>query len=245
MPTYRLDLAYDGTGFHGFARQRDGIRTVQSALEEALAKVFRAPVELVVAARTDAGVHARHQVVSFDAERAVDPGRISRAVNSMLGPEVVSTSAAVAPDGFSARFDAVWRAYRYHLDDGEVPNPLRRHVVWHVGYALDVAQMGRAAAGFVGGHDFASFCRRREGFGTERTVFEAGVGRQEDGTVVFAIRAKAFCHQMVRSLTALLVAVGRGRRSAAQVPEVLAARDRSAVPSPAPPHGLTLWEVGY
>lgn len=244
MPTYRVDLSYDGSGFHGFARQADGIRTVQQELEEALARLFRAPIETVCAGRTDRGVHARQQVVSFSAEREVDPRRVARALNSMLGPEISTLDASVVPDGFSARFDAGWRAYRYRMSDAPVPDPLRRTTVWHVGVPLDVAAMDRAARLLVGSHDFASFCRARSGATTERTVHAASVVRLDD-LVVFEITAKAFCHQMVRSLTALLVDVGRGRRAPADVDGVLAQRDRSAAPSPAPPTGLVLWEVGY
>ena len=200
---------------------------------------------MVVAGRTDTGVHARHQVVSFRAERDVPVSQVRRATTSMLGPEVVATDCMLVPDGFSARFDAESRTYRYHLLDTEVADPLRRHTTWHVSARLDVPAMDRAAGAFVGEHDFATFCRRKDGRPTVRTVFEAGVRREADDTVVFEIRAKAFCHQMVRSLTGFLVEVGRGRRPADAVTELLAAQDRSVVPSPAPPAGLVLWHVEY
>lgn len=245
MPRYRLDLAYDGSGFHGFAPQAGDIRTVGGVLEEVLERVFRQPVTVTVAGRTDTGVHARHQVVSFDAERSLDPSQVRRAVTSMLGPEVVATAVAVVDDEFSARFDATARIYRYHVDDAEIADPLRRHTVWHFGRALDVDRMHETAQGFVGDQDFATFCRRREGHGTQRTVHAARVWRDDDGLVVFEITAKAFCHQMVRSLMGFLVEVGRGRIPPDSVAEVLAARDRSVVPSPAPPTGLVLWHVTY
>lgn len=245
MPRYRLDLAYDGSGFHGFAPQAGEIRTIGGVLEAVLERVFRQPVAVTVAGRTDTGVHARHQVVSFDAERVLDPSQLRRAVTSMLGPEVVATAAAVVDGDFSARFDAVSRTYRYFVDDGEIADPLRRHTVWHFGRALDVVRMHDAAQGFVGDRDFATFCRRRDGHGTQRTVHAARVWRDDGGLVVFEITAKAFCHQMVRSLTGFLVEVGRGRRPPDSVAEVLAARDRSVVPSPAPPTGLVLWHVTY
>ena len=245
MPHYRLDLAYDGSGFYGFARQAPGIRTVQGALEEALARVFQEEVTVVVAGRTDTGVHARHQVVSFSADRDIPVSQVRRATSSMLGPEVVSTDCILVPEGFSARFDAKSRTYRYHVLDSEVANPLRRHTTWHVSSRLDVQAMDGAAAGFVGEHDFATFCRRKDGRLTIRTVYQAGVRREPDDTVVFEVRAKAFCHQMVRSLTGFLVEVGRGRRPADAVANLLVARDRSVVPSPAPPTGLVLWHVEY
>ena len=245
MPRYRLDLAYDGSAFHGFARQAGDIRTVQGVLETALARVFQQDVTVVAAGRTDTGVHARHQVVSFRADRDVPASQVARATTSMLGPEVVATECSVVAADFSARFDARSRTYRYHLLDAEVADPLRRHTTWHVSKRLDVTAMDGAAGSFVGEHDFATFCRRKEGKPTTRTVFESGVRRDPDDTVVFEIRAKAFCHQMVRSITGFLVEVGRGRRLPDAVPQLLAARDRSVVPSPAPPTGLVLWHVEY
>lgn len=245
MPQYRLDLAYDGSGFHGFAKQAGGVRTVQGVLEAALARIFQQQVTVGIAGRTDTGVHARQQVVSFEAERDVPPSQVRRAITSMLGPEVVATACLLVPAGFSARFDARARTYRYHVLDSEVADPLRRHTTWHVPQRLDVAAMNRAAGGFVGEHDFATFCRRKEGRATVRTVFESSVRRESADTVVFEIRAKAFCHQMVRSLTGFLVEVGRGRRSPDGVADLLDARDRAVVPSPAPPSGLVLWQVEY
>ena len=245
MPHYRLDLSYDGSGFHGFARQAPGVRTVQGVLEEALARVFQQDLSLTVAGRTDTGVHARQQVVGFSAERDVPPSQVLRATTSMLGPEVVATDCVVVDEGFSARFDARSRTYQYHILDSEVADPLRRHTTWHVSDRLDIEAMDRVAGAFVGEHDFATFCRRKDGRATIRTVFESSVRREPDETVVFEVRAKAFCHQMVRSLTGFLVEVGRGRRSGDTVTDLLAARDRSVVPSPAPPCGLVLWRVEY
>ena len=243
MVTYRIDVAYDGSGFHGFARQRS-VRTVQGELEEALARVLQSPVELTAAGRTDAGVHARRQVVSFAAEREMDPRRIIRAVTSMLGPEVVATAGAVVDDSFDARFSATGRSYRYRILNGPFPDPLRRHTVWHVSAPLDLDRMNRAASHVVGEHDFASFCRRAEGRTTMRTVHEAEWNREGD-LLVFAISAKAFCHQMVRSITGFCVDAGRGRVDPDSMPEVLAAEDRRAARNIAPPTGLVLWDVSY
>ncbi|HEY5686038.1 MAG TPA: tRNA pseudouridine(38-40) synthase TruA [Acidimicrobiia bacterium] len=243
MPTYRLDFSYDGTGFHGFAAQ-PAVRTVQGELEEALSKVFRGPIETVAAGRTDAGVHARLQVVSFFAERAVAVSTVARAVTSMLGPEVVAHGAEEVPDDFSARFSARSRTYRYQILNGPVPDPLRRHTTWHVSHPLDLDAMNVAASAFVGEHDFAAFCRRRDGAGTERTVHEARWAADGD-LVVFSIRAKAFCHQMVRSLAGFCVDVGRGAVDPSTVPAVLEAGDRSRSRQIAPPHGLILWDVEY
>lgn len=244
MPTYRLDLAYDGTAFRGYAANA-GVRTVQGILEDALALVLRVPVETAVAGRTDAGVHARGQVVSFPLGESADPVSLQRSLNRLLAPEVVVTAAAEVPDGFDARKSAVWRSYRYLVDDGPVPDPVRRWTVWHVGVPLDEEAMRAAAAHLVGEHDFASLCRAVEGGTTVRVVHCADWSRGDEGLLEFAVRAGAFCHQLVRSMVALCVEVGRGRLPAAEIPRILGARDRHAARGVAPPHGLTLWEVGY
>ncbi len=244
MPTYRLDLAYDGSGFRGYAANA-GVRTVQGVLEEALAIVLRHPVDTVVAGRTDAGVHARGQVVSFSLSEEIEPARLQRSLNRLLAPEVVARALAEASAGFDARRSARWRSYRYCVDDGPVPDPARRWIAWHVPRSLDVPAMDRAARAFVGEHDFASLCRAVEGGSTVRRVHEAGWRRPGEGRLVYGVTATAFCHQMVRSMVALCVEVGRGRLSAEAVPGILAARDRAAARGVARPHGLTLWEVGY
>lgn len=242
MAVVRLDLAYDGTGFRGFARQPDQ-RTVQGEIERALETFMGLMPETTCAGRTDAGVHARHQIVSFEVDGAPDLDRLRRSVNGILGPEVSIWAARHAPDGFNARFSPQWRAYRYFIDPREAADPLTRSWVWHLGRPLDVGAMRQAAAAVVGVHDFASFCRRRPGATTEREVLEAHWDL--DGPrVVFTVRARAFCHQMVRSLVGLGVDVGLGRVPPDKVADVIAARDRQAVGTVAPPHGLVLWEVG-
>ncbi len=242
MPTHRLDLAYDGTHFHGYARQPD-VRTVQGELEEALSK-HTGPVETSVAGRTDAGVHARHQVVSFSTPARLDLARLHKSLNSQLAPEIAVRSVAVAPDGFDARFSATARAYRYVVDNAPVADPRQRLYAWHVPYDLDVDAMGAAAGHFVGLHDFASLCRAAEGRTTERTVTSA-TWRRDGARLVYDVQARAFCHQMVRSMGALGVEVGRGRLAPGAVPEILAACDRAAARGAAPAHGLALWSVSY
>lgn len=242
MPAYRIDLGYDGSGFHGFARN-PGVRTVQGELEAALGRIVGGEVTTTVAGRTDAGVHARGQVVSFETD-SLDVGRAEKSLRSLLGPEIAVVAVRPAEAGFDARFSAKWRRYRYFVDESSVADPLGRHRAWHVGAALDLAEMNKAAGHFVGRHDFASLCRAQEGRTTERTVLEASWDR-EGTRVVFTVRATAFCHQMVRSMVALCTEVGRGRLGADDVPGILGARDRNAARGAAPPHGLVLWEVGY
>ena len=243
MAVVRLDVAYDGTDFHGWARQ-PGVRTVEGVLTEALERVLRFPPALSVAGRTDAGVHARGQVVSFPAPHDADPTRVRRAVNGMLAPEVVVTRAAFAPDGFDARRSATAREYRYRMFLGETPDPFTARFTWLVSGDLSLGPMRRAARGLVGRHDFASFCRTPHEGTTVRTLHRLAVARSGDRVDVTA-RADAFLHQMVRSLVGTLVAVGQGRIPERTMRGVLAARDRSAAGPVAPPHGLTLERVVY
>ncbi len=243
MPTYRLDISYDGGGFHGFARQSE-VQTVQGEIEAVLERVLGRRVDTVGAGRTDAGVHARGQVMSFVTDQDVDPDRIKRAVTGLLGPRVVASECRRVEDGFDARFSASWRSYRYRVMNAPDPDPLLHASTWHVADPLDLEAMNRAAAGFVGEHDFASFCRRADGKTTVRTVLEAG-WEHRDGLVVCSIKALAFCHQMVRSIVGFCVDAGRGRVDPAAVGAVLEARDRAAARPIAPPQGLILWEVGY
>jgi tRNA pseudouridine38-40 synthase len=243
VTTIRIDLAYDGTNFHGYARN-PGVRTVQGALEDALSQVLGRPVETSVAGRTDAGVHARHQVVSFAAAEAIDLDKLARSLASMIGPEVAISAITEAPAGFHARFSARRRRYRYFVDEAPVTDPLRRHSVWHVGEELDLAAMNQVAECFVGEHDFASLCRPAPGKTTVRTVLTAAWSRQ-DGLVVYEVTGSAFCHQMVRSMVILCVLAGRNKLDPAEVPTILESRDRNAARGAAPPHGLVLWEVSF
>ncbi|MGH8923074.1 MAG: tRNA pseudouridine(38-40) synthase TruA [Acidimicrobiia bacterium] len=240
MPTYRLDLAYDGGGFRGLARQ-EGQRTVQGALEDALARSLRQAVTTVAAGRTDAGVHARQQVMSFVLAQPVETVRLLRSLVGLLGPEIVPYSLVEVDDAFDARRSALSRAYRYQILNAPFADPLRRHTTWHVADALDVEGMDRAVQPLIGEHDFAAFCRANSAGGTVRRLLQAGWSRED--LVVLTITAGSFCHQMVRSIVGLSVEVGRGKRPPGLMADVLAARQRSG--QLAPPHGLTLWEVAY
>jgi tRNA pseudouridine38-40 synthase len=242
VPVVRLTLAYDGTGFRGWQRQR-GLRTIQGVLEDALERLLGGVPKLATAGRTDAGVHARAQVVSFDT--AADPDRIAQALNGMLAPEVVVMDARLAPNGFDARFSATAREYRYRIDLGEVPDPFSARYVWHRPGEPAVAEMRRAASLLIGEHDFASFCRRPPGDRhTVRDLERLSIVR-EDTRLEVAARANAFLHQMVRSLVGTLLAVGDGKLGAGSMPDILEARDRAAAGPLVPPHGLTLERVFY
>lgn len=246
----RLDLGYDGAGFSGWARQ-PGRRTVEQVLDEALARVLRltAPPGLTVAGRTDAGVHARGQVAHCDIPGSAwdehEQGFLRR-IRGVLPADVRVSAVACAPQEFDARFSATSRRYRYLLcDDPTGVDPLERgHIVWHR-RRLDVDVMDAAASMLVGEHDFAAFCRKREGATTIRTLRRFAWQRREDGLLEAEVVADAFCHTMVRSLVGACVPAGEGRRPADWVGEVLASGERSPVVTVMPPHGLTLEEVTY
>jgi tRNA pseudouridine38-40 synthase len=241
----RLDLAYDGTGFRGWARQRDQ-RTVEGVLVDALSRFLGSPPRLSVAGRTDAGVHARGQVASFPWDPAPDLARLHRALNAMLAPEVVATGARIAPEGFDARFSATAREYRYRVDVGEVPDPFEARFVWFRPGDLSVAAMRAAAAVLVGEHDFSSFGRPHRPGGTAVRRLERLSVRRRGTKIEVAARANAFLHQMVRSLVGTLVAVGEGRIGPQEVAALLVAANRSRAGGRlAPPHGLTLERVRY
>jgi tRNA pseudouridine38-40 synthase len=240
----RLDLAYDGTGFSGWAAQ-PGQRTVEGTLAEALGLVLRAPAlpKLTVAGRTDAGVHASAQVAHVDLAGPVDVRRLARSLAALLPDDVVVRDVSVAPDGFDARFSAVGRRYRYRVTDGPA-DPLRRHDTLSWPRRLDVEQMQRAADGLTGEHDFAAYCRPRPGGTTVRTLRTLRVGRDGDLVTVEAA-ADAFCHHQVRSMVGALLAVGEGRRPVHWPRQVLLAGVREGGVSVAPAHGLTLVAVDY
>ncbi|MBV9024298.1 MAG: tRNA pseudouridine(38-40) synthase TruA [Streptomycetaceae bacterium] len=250
----RLDLAYDGTDFSGWARQR-ARRTVQGELESAITTVLRLrePVELTVAGRTDAGVHARGQVAHVDLEREVwqrEATKLLRRLTGRLPHDVRVWRVAEAPAGFNARFSAVWRRYCYRVGDhpGGVDPLLRSHVLWH-DRPVDIALMNEAAERLLGEHDFAAYCKKREGATTIRRLLELCWERAEDGPfaglAVATVRADAFCHNMVRALVGAMLLVGDGHRPVGFPGEVLAGRVRHSAVNVVRPHGLTLEEVGY
>ena len=243
----KLVVAYDGTHFHGFAAQPE-VRTVGGLLVESLATVLRvAPtdVELACAGRTDKGVHARGQVVSFDGPATTDVERLPRAVNGLTAPEVVVRQAEVVADDFDARRSASWRTYRYTIVNRPEPDPFLARYAWWVPDPLDLSLLRLAADPFVGEHDFAAFCRRPPGASTVRRVFESRWSASEPDVLTYEIRARAFCWQMVRSIVGTIVEAGAGRRRPGELLGVLASRDRARAPHLAPAHGLCLWEVGF
>ncbi|NYJ21583.1 tRNA pseudouridine(38-40) synthase TruA [Glaciibacter psychrotolerans] len=269
-PTHRirLDIAYDGTSFAGWARQ-PGERTVQGEIETALATILRRhqPIpDLVVAGRTDAGVHARGQVAHFDltdeqAHALIQPRRgtgnkpkpplpveVYRRVSGILvtQPEIVLKAATLAPAGFDARFSALWRRYEYRIADTLAGHdPLQRmRTTWHPA-PLDLEAMDAAAATLVGLHDFATYCKPRPGATTIRTLQDFRWRRDPDGVLVASLKADAFCHSMVRALVGACVAVGEGKLEGSRLVNLRIERARTSEFKVMQAHGLTLTEVGY
>ncbi|WP_344450510.1 tRNA pseudouridine(38-40) synthase TruA [Actinocorallia aurantiaca] len=246
----RLDISYDGADFAGWARQ-PGQRTVQGVVEDALARIMRLdpPPVLTVAGRTDSGVHATgqvaHVVVPTTAYQQISRA-MSRRLAAVLPPDVRVREVAPAPEGFDARFSALRRRYEYRVSDEPTGvAPLRRRdTVWHP-RPLDVGRMNEASALLVGEHDFAAYCRKREGATTIRRLLRYEWERAEERLAVATVEADAFCHSMVRALVGAVLSVGDGRRPVEWPREVLLAGVRDSAVKVAPAHGLALVEVVY
>jgi len=249
LDRWRLDVRYDGTDFSGWATQRER-RTVQAELELWLGRVLALtePPRLVCAGRTDAGVHARGQVVHVDLTPGAvsDPVEVLRRLRRALPPDLAVTAIQRAPAAFDARFGAIWRRYCYRISDANtVPDPLRRRDTTPIPRQLDVERLNDAAQTLLGLRDFGAFCKRREGATTVRTLLELAGVRGPEGRIEITVRADAFCHSMVRCLVGALVEVGSGRRSMGWLTSLTDAAVRNSELPVLPARGLTLEEVGY
>ncbi|MGI9591056.1 MAG: tRNA pseudouridine(38-40) synthase TruA [Myxococcota bacterium] len=247
MPTFRLMLEYDGSGFEGWQVQPGGRRTVQGVLEAAVAQVTGAAgFRLIGAGRTDAGVHAEGQVAGLSVETALAAERLARALNGVLPPDVAVRACATVPDGFHARYDATGKHYRYAIWNGATRSPLREGRFHWVPSRLDVAAMGEGAAALAGDHDFASFqAAGSDVRSSERCLRRLDVTGEPRGEVWLEVEGPGFLRHMVRILAGTLIDVGLGRTPADQIPAILAARDRSRAGRTAPAQGLTLVRVDY
>lgn len=247
----RATVAYDGGAFSGFA-VNDGVTTVAGVIEAALARRLGVATTIACAGRTDKGVHALGQVISFDVPDDVDLARLHRSLDALVGADIAVLELGATSSDFDARFSARWRRYRYEVSTRRFPDPFEARRAWAVREPLDLRAMRQGCAPFIGEHDFSSFCRRPKPSTPEsppvtlrRRVLDAEWSETPVGTLAFTITGAAFCHQMVRSVVGCLVAVGRGSLRAADVRAVMLAADRDVAPPIAPPHGLYLVEVGY
>lgn len=244
MPNYRAVLAYDGGPFKGFAAQPD-VETVEGKLTDALNKVSGEELKLSVAGRTDAGVHALGQVVSFRTKEPLrDIGSLPGKLTTMCGPSIAVNSAEEVAEGFDARFSALSRTYEYAVLSRELPDPFSRHTTWHHPSVLDVGAMRKAAELLVGEHDFSSFGRVMDAKSPVRTIETLEV-LEEGDLILIRVMANSFIQQMVRSLVGTLIKVGESSMSPDDMQLVLEAKDRAAAGPVAPPHGLFLVSVSY
>jgi len=256
----KLVVAYEGSNFHGFAKNPE-VPTVEAALSEALEKITQSEVRLVAAGRTDAGVHARAQVVSVDLPARTKMDSLAKKLNALCGPHIAVREASWTTASFHARFSAIWRHYRYTVLNSSTPDPFLATTAWHVHQPLDVRPMQLACDAVMGERDFSAFCRkpdtadadeagaesagrRSKPASMKRFVMLANWRRSEE-LVVFDVRANAFCHQMVRSLVGTFVDIGLGRRPPSDMMALIRSGKRTDASPIAPPHGLCLWEVGY
>ncbi|MEH6781037.1 MAG: tRNA pseudouridine synthase A [Rhodoglobus sp.] len=265
----RLDIAYDGTNFFGWGKQPPPLRTVQGTIEDALAIIFRrfgVIPQLVVAGRTDAGVHATGQVAHLDLTesqlRSLDrprrgnmggrrydgPASLARRINGITGLEsdIFVMQSVIAPEGFDARFSPLWRRYEYRIADNLSPRDPRQrnHTLWYPA-TLDVDAMNVAANELLGLHDWAAYCKPREGATTVRTLERFSFRRTEEGIILAEVRADAFCHSMVRSLVGAGVYVGQGKIDSARPADIRDERSKGSEFKVMPAKGLSLVEVGY
>ena len=245
MPRYCALVEYDGSAYYGFQRQREGQPTIQAALESALGEVGHRPISITGAGRTDSGVHALGQVITFNMEWQHGSEVLQRALNANLPADIAILQLNEVSSTFHPRFDARRRTYAYHVYNAPVRSPLRRQRSWHVLRPLDVERMNQAATHLIGVRDFATFGQPPQGESTVRELFAAGWQRPEDELLVFSVTANAFLYRMVRSLVGSLKLVGEGAWTVEDFVAALQARDRSRSGTPAPPYGLYLVSVAY
>ena len=249
----RIDFGYDGTDFFGWSKQPE-LRTIQAAFLEALTLIFgESDFSLRVAGRTDAGVHALNQVAHFDLSQTqlARLGRetiddVAYKLNRLLPNDIRVMTVGIAPAGFDARFSAINRRYRYRLADNlSFKNPLETRFTLDVAGELNIEAMTEAGSHLLGLHDFASFCKPREGSTTIRELQEITVSRGQGQVVEIEIQADAFCHNMVRSIVGALIAVGQGRATPAKIKQLLEQTNRDGSYKVVSPHGLSLLKIGY
>ena len=246
----RLDIAYDGTNFFGWATQ-PGHRTLQDLVEEAISRISQTNIDSIVAGRTDAGVHATGQVIHVDVPDAMFDRELTYLdlrykLNRILDEDVRIMNVSDAPEGFHARFSALRRYYSYKiLDNNDVIAPLSRHDVASWYRPLDAARMNEASKLLLGHHDFAAFCKFKVGGTTLRTLEKYEWRRSDEGLLIADVVADAFCYSMVRNLVGAVVCVADGRQSPAWIEQLLANKERVSDSLVFPARGLTLYQVDY
>ncbi len=241
----RLILEYDGTAYHGWQRQKNGI-SIQEALEDNLRIMLGEPVSVIGSGRTDAGVHALHQVCNFKAASDIPPEALRRGMNSLLKDDIFILRAEYVPEGFHSRYSAGSKSYEYRIWNRREKNLFLRHYSWHVHESLEITGMGECLSLLTGRHDFSSFKSAGSGnLNPVREMMRAEVSANEEGIVTFVFEADGFLRHMVRNIVGTVVDVGRGRRSIDEFREIFHSLDRKKAGIKAPPQGLFLTMVNY
>lgn len=246
MKRYKLVIQYDGTNYHGWQQQPNpDLPTIQGEVEKALALIYKDPVKILAAGRTDSGVHAEGQVIAFDNEKAVPAERIANALNSILPEDIVVISCEEASLDFHPRYDAIRKWYRYTIYYDQLPNVFLRNYSWHISYQLDLAAMAGVGKYLIGTHDFSSFCSTKTGVKTFVRTLEKCTLTIDEKLLCIDLVANGFLYNMVRIIVGTMVEVGRGRFKLDNLPEIIAERDRRKAGPTAPPRGLCLKKIYY
>jgi tRNA pseudouridine38-40 synthase len=242
---FKLTLEYDGSQYHGWQRQL-GVLTIQEVLESRLEIILRAPIKTRASGRTDAGVHARAQVINFYGRTSLEPEEIQRALNSLLPGDIVVLHAEEVADAFHARFSASAKTYEYHILNRATPSALERRFAWHIRKPLEGSAMTECLENIIGLHDFSAFMGAGSSVNsTERCIFQAALKAPDRHHLVFSFEANGFLKHMVRNLVGTLVEVGKGKLTPDDFWGVLAGKDRRQAGMTAPAHGLYLVSVRY
>lgn len=244
MPRVKLIVAYDGTDYHGFVKQKSVI-TVQQVLEEAIAYILRTPVLIEGAGRTDAGVHAQGQCCIFDAETSIPVLSLLRAINSKLPKDVVIKEAEIVPESFHPRFSAKRKTYRYQILNSSIRNPFLERYAYFYPRSLNIEWMKKAAEYMVGEHDFKCFCAAGSTvLSTVRTIYDLQVFKAGD-LITIDVCGNGFLYNMVRIITGTLVKAGEGKIAAGQVKDIIESKERALAGPTVPPQGLTMLNIVY
>lgn len=246
MRNIRLTVSYDGTDYHGFQSQPNTDRTIQGQLEKAIHKLTGEELHVIGSGRTDAGVHARGQVVNFHTSSSIPISRWAFALNSILPHDIIITEAMEAPADFHARKSAISKTYRYSICNNRFPDVLARRIQYHVPLPLAYEPMQQALDCLIGEHDFTSFCSvKSTQLSHVRTIYEARLERENDGLYHIYVTGNGFLYNMVRIIAGTVIEVGLGKRTVEQFRSLLTEKDRTKGGITAPPHGLVLWQVNY
>jgi len=244
MQNIKLILEYDGTKYHGWQKQPN-LLTVQQELEKALFKLFHQKISSIAAARTDAGVHAKGQVVNFITSKPISPPIVKYALNSFLPKDIRVKSSRIVPLDFNARHDALYRIYGYLIYNSSISSPLYRNFSWWISFNLDVQRMRKASQFLIGKHDFSSFQAQGSPSSTTVRKIEKLKLYKKGHFILLFIKSKGFLYKMVRNIVGTLVEVGRDKISSSEIRDILEAKDRRKAGPTAPPQGLYLLKVGY